>query len=75
MKRKIVISYEWWDAHDLSKDIIEEFINPLARRAEEEIRIKSQEGFTSGLLFAAYGDEYDEVNYRGTWDYDEEIVR
>ena len=70
MKRKIVISYEWWDANEPSNDIPEEFVNWLETRAEEEIKIKSNEGFTSGLLFVAYGDEYDEDIYRGTWEFE-----
>ena len=75
MTRKIVICYEWWNVNEPSNDIPEEFINPLAQKAEAEIKFKADYGFTSGLLFAAYGDEYDEDIYRGRWDYSEETVR
>ncbi len=75
MKRTLIISYEWWDAGEPSKEISKDVIELLEKNAEERIDLQIKEGFTSGELFANiyksdddYYDGDDEgEDYRGSW--------
>lgn len=67
MRRKIEISYNWWN--DDGTDIPIEHLGVLEEHAEERINEMRKEGYTEGELCCVVYDENDnEIEYRGWWE-------
>lgn len=72
MKRKITISYNWWNSSETNAEIPPEHQDALEEKAQDRIAEQMTEGNTSGQLLdnisMLESDGDDGVDYQGHWE-------
>ena len=74
MKRKILISFEWWNAEDRSKDIPSAHEPFLYKEAMDRIDHMKSEGYYNGSLSAELHTMNGDHKYEGWWNVTSKIV-